>query len=111
MCWSNSESFRGLPKAFRVDNGPELRAQAFVDWCEAHDIELRFIQPGEPQQNAFVDRFNSTYHTKYSTRTCSTVSSRCGLSRRLGAPVQRRAPPSGLRPSPSGAVCTATSER
>jgi putative transposase len=52
---------RGLPAAIRVDNGPELRAQVFVDWCEAHGIEMRFIQPGEPQQNAFVERFNRTY--------------------------------------------------
>jgi len=52
---------RGLPQAIRIDNGPELRAQAFVDWCEQHAIEMRFIQPGEPQQNAFVERFNRTY--------------------------------------------------
>ena len=47
-------------RAFRTF-GPELRAQAFVDWCEQHAIEMRFIQPGEPQQNAFVERFNRTY--------------------------------------------------
>lgn len=52
---------RGLPQAIRVDNGPELRAQAFVDWCDAHGIAMRFIQPGAPQQNAFVERFNRTY--------------------------------------------------
>jgi putative transposase len=52
---------RGLPAAFRVDNGPELRAQAFGDWCAAHGIALRFIQPGEPHQNAFIERFNRTY--------------------------------------------------
>jgi putative transposase len=52
---------RGLPAAIRVDNGPELRAQAFLDWCAAHGIVVRFIQPGEPQQNAFVERFNRTY--------------------------------------------------
>jgi putative transposase len=52
---------RGLPRAIRVDNGPELRAQAFVDWCGQHGITMCFIQPGEPQQNAFVERFNRTY--------------------------------------------------
>jgi putative transposase len=52
---------RGLPAAIRLDNGPELRAQAFVDWCEHRGIALRFIQPGAPQQNAFVERFNRTY--------------------------------------------------
>lgn len=51
---------RGLPRAIRVGYGPELR-HAFVDWCDQHAIEMRFIQPGEPQQNAFVERFNRTY--------------------------------------------------
>ncbi|MBM3450990.1 MAG: transposase family protein, partial [Armatimonadetes bacterium] len=33
---------RGLPGAFRIDNGPELRSQAFGDWCAAHNIALRY---------------------------------------------------------------------
>jgi len=52
---------RGLPRAIRLDNGPELRSQAFTEWCAAHRIELRFIQPASPAQNAFVERFNRTY--------------------------------------------------
>lgn len=52
---------RGLPGAFRIDNGPELRSQAFGDWCAAHNIALRYIQPRKPQQNAFIERFNRTY--------------------------------------------------
>jgi putative transposase len=52
---------RGLPAAVRVQNGPELRSQAVADWCAAHRIALRFIQPGKPHQNAFTERFNRTY--------------------------------------------------
>lgn len=52
---------RGLPKAIRLDNGPELCAQAFVDWCRNHGVELRYIQPGKPNQNAYIERFNRTY--------------------------------------------------
>jgi putative transposase len=55
---ANSEACRGR---FGSDNEPELRAQAFVDWCALHRITMCFIQPGEPQQNAFVERFNRTY--------------------------------------------------
>jgi len=33
--------WRGLPKAIRLDNGPEGCAQVFVDWCAAHGVELR----------------------------------------------------------------------
>lgn len=52
---------RGLPAAIRLDNGPELRSQAFTEWCAVHRIDLRFIPPASPAQNAFVERFNRTY--------------------------------------------------
>jgi len=53
--------WRGMPKAIRCDNGPELTSQVFVDWCQCHQIEIRYIQPGKPNQNAFIERFNRTY--------------------------------------------------
>lgn len=55
------QTWRGLPQAIRCDNGPELTAQTFMDWCEQHGIEIRYIQPGKPNQNAFIERFNRTY--------------------------------------------------
>ena len=53
--------WRGMPKAIRCDNGPELISQVFVEWCQRHQIELRHIQPGKPNQNPFIERFNRTY--------------------------------------------------
>jgi putative transposase len=50
--------FYGKPKAIRMDNGPEMTSAKFVSWAERHGIELRYIQPGKPNQNAFVERFN-----------------------------------------------------
>jgi putative transposase len=55
------EEMYGLPSSIRVDNGPEFFAEAFRSWCADHGIEIRFIQPGKPNQNAFVERFNKSY--------------------------------------------------
>ncbi len=54
----------GHPKAIRCDNGPELTSFAFTQWCKDHSITLRFIQPGKPDQNAFIERFNRTYRNE-----------------------------------------------
>lgn len=51
----------GMPQAIRCDNGPEFISQVLVDFCEARGIELRYIQPGKPNQNGYVERFNKTY--------------------------------------------------
>ena len=53
--------WRALPEQIRVDNGPELISECLMNWCAARDIELAYIQPGKPTQNAFIERFNRTY--------------------------------------------------
>jgi len=54
-------AIHGRPTALRLDNGPEFTAQVFTAWCDAHGITLLYIQPGKPDQNAFIERFNRTY--------------------------------------------------
>lgn len=56
---------RGLPQQIRVDNGPELIAAEFYDWCENHGIDVVYIQPGKPQQNGFVERFNGSFRREF----------------------------------------------
>lgn len=48
----------GLPKEIVLDNGPEGTSKAMFDWSEKTGVRLRFIEPGKPVQNAFVESFN-----------------------------------------------------
>lgn len=51
----------GTPGGFRCDNGPEFLADPFVRWCADRGIAIHYIQPGKPDQNALIERFNRTY--------------------------------------------------
>jgi len=52
--------WRGKPKAIRCDNGPEYISRQLMEWADKQGIRLHYIQPGKPQQNAYVERFNRT---------------------------------------------------
>ena len=52
--------YRGKPLQIRCDNGPEYISNALKDWAEQQDITISYIEPGNPQQNAYVERFNRT---------------------------------------------------
>ena len=53
-------SWRGKPQVIRCDNGPEYISSAIQNWASEWGIRLEYIQPGNPQQNAYVERFNRT---------------------------------------------------
>lgn len=52
---------RGLPKVITVDNGPEFISKAMDAWAFQNKVRLRFIQPGKPVQNAYVESFNGKF--------------------------------------------------
>ncbi|MGE0348556.1 IS3 family transposase [Hydrogenophaga sp.] len=52
---------RGLPKVIRTDNGPEFAGRTMQAWAARNGVELRFIQPGKPVQNAYIESFNSRF--------------------------------------------------
>jgi len=53
--------WRGKPRQIRTDNGPEFLSETFQSFCSKHGIAIRYIQPGKPSQNGFIERFNRTF--------------------------------------------------
>jgi putative transposase len=54
---------RPLPKTIVVDNGPEFTSKALDAWAYHHGVELHFIRPGKPVDNAFIESFNGKFGT------------------------------------------------
>jgi transposase InsO family protein len=55
------DSSRGLPKIIRTDNGKEFCGKAMLTWAHEKAIALRLIEPGKPNQNAYVESFNGRF--------------------------------------------------
>jgi putative transposase len=51
----------GLPQAIVVDNGPEFAGRTLDAWAYTHGVTLRFIRPGKPIENAYVESFNGKF--------------------------------------------------
>ncbi len=69
--------WRGRPRVIRCDNGPEYISGVLLAWAEQQGIRIEHIQPGKPQQNAYVERYNRTVRvTPGWPEPCSTRSSR-----------------------------------
>lgn len=49
---------RGLPKVIRTDNGKEFCGKTMVIWAHERGVQLRLIEPGKPNQNAYIESFN-----------------------------------------------------
>lgn len=53
--------FRPKPKRIRTDDGPEFLSKGFIEFCHDNRIELQYIRPGKPAQNAYIERLNRTF--------------------------------------------------
>jgi putative transposase len=51
--------------SIRVDNGPEYVSATLQTWAQKRGIRLVYIQPGKPQQNAYVERYNRTVRQEW----------------------------------------------
>ena len=52
------------PLKIRVDNEPEFTGRTFTNWKKSHGTTLDDIEPGSPDQNGYIERFNRTYRTE-----------------------------------------------
>ena len=76
----------GLWCAWDESNGqwPWNDVGAFTEWAKEKRIALMFIQTGEPNQNAFVERFDRSFRDEVSMRIYSTQLQRFKRPLRLG---------------------------
>jgi putative transposase len=49
---------RALPQVIRTDNGKEFCGRAMLTWSHEREVKLRLIEPGKPNQNAYIESFN-----------------------------------------------------
>ncbi len=52
---------RGLPQVIRTDNGKEFCGRAMLEWAHVRGVKLRLIEPGKPNQNAYIESFNGRF--------------------------------------------------
>lgn len=56
---------RGLPRVIRTGNRKEFCGKAMVMWVHRRGIDLRLIEPGKPDQNAYIESFNGRFRNEY----------------------------------------------
>jgi transposase InsO family protein len=52
---------RGAPEYLRSDSGPEFVAEAIHTWLQKSGVHTRYIAPGSPWENAYIESFNSRF--------------------------------------------------
>jgi transposase InsO family protein len=98
--------WRGKPTTRRVDNGPEDISGKLMEWAEKQGVTIQHIQPGQPQQNAYIERYNRTVRYEWLANISSKASN-------LTAVASNHLPASGrLKISPhNGSGLTTTTAR
>jgi len=51
----------GKPESLLMDNGPEFTGKSLDQWAYKQKISLRFIEPGKPMQNGYIESFNGKF--------------------------------------------------
>ena len=97
---------RGLPQVIRSDNGREFCGKAMLEWAHKRGVALRLIEPGKPNQNAYVERFNGRLRDECLNETLVPQSASCANSDRNLAPrIQRGASQESARWTDARSLC------
>ena len=92
-CAGASGGLRDQPQAIHLDTGPEFLAERFISWCAEWGIELRYIQPGELDQKAFIEHYDGTVEQKCSMPMCVSQWIRCERSPQNGCRATTKSGP------------------
>lgn len=56
---------KGKPSKIICDNGPEFISSHFKNWAQDNEVELNFIRPETPSDNAYIESFNSRFREEF----------------------------------------------
>jgi transposase InsO family protein len=103
---------RGLPRIIRTDNGKEFCGHAMLTWAHAHNVTLRLIEPGKPNQNAYIESVQRSIPGRVPQRALVPESQACpGDHRGLAAGIQRGATEEGIGWPDTGCLCEAAGRK
>ena len=78
-----------------VDNGLSSTGQVLDEWAYRQGVRLRFIRPGKPVENAYIESFNGKFRDECLNEHWFTTSPRLAWSSRLGGSNTTAAGPIG----------------
>ena len=85
------------PRSIRTDNGKEFCGKAMVTWAHERGVQLRLIEPGKPNQNAYIESFNGRLRDECLNEHWFTQPAACPRrDRTLAAGIQRGATEEGV---------------
>ena len=77
----------GKPRSIVSDNGTEFTSRAILRWADQNGVEWHYIDPGKPQQNAFIESFNGSlrplrrmFHSPTGQRTLTHLEDLASMS-------------------------------
>ena len=103
---------RGYPGVIRSDNGREFTSRAMLSWAHDRNVQLKLIEPGKPNQNAYIESFNGRFRDECLNEPLVRESHPCSNAHRTMAEgVQRGAAKEGARRANARRACEANAQK